>query len=376
MFAAVDLGDFMSTKVMVDELESRFIWKTMEDMGYLAVTPGVRELSRWPLYRELISSGSIQSVSSNLTVVENGQAIRPGVETLVKNIGGVDVGFFALIGGNELTTVQKPQGIDFVHVDPVEAASRIVPELRKQVEVVVLMSQLGPQETNNLIRTVPGIDVALYGRIPSWKERAEMVGSTIVQETGVRGQFLGELVLIVDPDGRIVDWGSRNVALDAKYPEDPEVDAAAKQIEAEGKELAKAAQQKKTSELEEKFSSERFLSVAKCQRCHEAEHNQWVQTAHARAFSTLVAKGKETDKECVGCHVTGWQQPTGFVDKSASPDLMNVQCESCHGVGTMHGRGEDAIPISKETCTRCHSGEWGEKFDYVSYVAKVNHSVR
>jgi 2',3'-cyclic-nucleotide 2'-phosphodiesterase (5'-nucleotidase family) len=364
----------MSTRRIIDELETRFIWQTMEDMGYLATTPGVRELSNWSLFKELTASSSIQSVSSNLSVVEGGVEKAAGIDYLVTEIGGVEVGFFALIGSNELTTVKKQEGVEFKSVDPVRAASRIVPELREQVEVVVLMSQLSPNETRNLIESVPGIDVALYGRQPSWKQRARTIGSTICQETGLRGQYLGELVLIVDPDGRIVDWGSRNAPLDKKFAENAEVAAAANRVEAEGKELVKEQQRKKTSELENKLSSERFLGVAKCQRCHEAEHKQWASTAHARAFGTLIAEGKEADKNCVGCHVTGADSPSGFISKATSPEMVNVQCEECHGVGTKHGRGKHATPVTIKTCKSCHTGEWGKDFNYSSYMKKVVHS--
>jgi len=363
----------MSSKRLVDELETRFIWKTMEEMGYLAATPGVRELSKWPLYSDLVSASPIQSISSNLTVVENGTEMPVGVDKLVIDIGGVDVGFFAVMGENELTTVKKPEGIEFKHVDPIEAAKRIVPELLQQSELVVLISQLSSQETKHLLQEVPGIDVALYGRNPAWKDRAVMEGATITQQTGMRGQFIGELVLILDPDGQIADWGSRNTPLDEKFPENAEVDAAAKQVQAEGKELMKAQRKQQTSEMEKKLTSEQYLGADKCQRCHEAEHKQWAGTAHAKAFGTLVTEGREADKECIGCHVTGWKEPNGFVDKVASPELENVQCESCHAVGTKHGRGIHAVPVTEETCASCHKGEWGKDFDFASAVAKVNH---
>ena len=93
---------------------------------------------------------------------------------------------------------------------------------------------MSPQETDDLLRKVSGIDVALYGRNPGWKERAEKIAATITQQTGLRGQYVGQLVLIVDPDGRIVDWGSRNVALDAKIPENAEVAAAVKVTDSPG----------------------------------------------------------------------------------------------------------------------------------------------
>lgn len=375
-FALVDLGDFMTNEVGVGELKNRFIWKTMEQMGYVASTPGVRELMNWPLYSELLASSPIRAISSNLIVIENGVEKPVGLERLVIPVGGVRVGFFALIGGSEVASVQRPAGIDFRHLSALEAAQRIVPELRKEAEVVVLMSELSPQETDDLLKQVPGIDVALYGRQPAWKDRAEKVFNSITQQTGLRGMYAGQLVLIVDPDGRIVEWGSRNVALDpSAYPEKPEIAAAVKQVEDKAKEQQRQAQQQKASELENKISSDKYIGAEKCRRCHEPQYQQWMASGHAQAIPTLVAAGKHQEAECLSCHVTGWKQPGGYTVGVKEPNLENVQCEACHDVGTKHGRGELAAKITEETCTRCHTGEWGKAkgFDYASYLQKVTH---
>jgi 2',3'-cyclic-nucleotide 2'-phosphodiesterase (5'-nucleotidase family) len=230
-FALLDLGDFMSV-TWAGEMETRFIWKQMEDMGYAATTPGVREVGNWRLFQDLLRGSTIQCVSSNLTVVEGGKRRPAGLRTLVAETGGVRFGFFGLLGDPEMTPgEQPPAGIEFEHADPVETARQIVPELRARAEIVVLLSQLTSEDTESLIEQVPGIDVALFGRQPHWDEWPGRIGQTITQSTGARGRFAGELVLVVDPSGRILQWGSHNARLDRVVPEDPEVLAAVKQLE-------------------------------------------------------------------------------------------------------------------------------------------------
>jgi 5'-nucleotidase len=112
-----------------------------------------------------------------------------------------------------------------VFADPFQVAQELVPELRKQAEVVVLLSQMTTPDTNRLIQEVPGIDAALYGNLAPWVERCSEVGTTVVNQTGTRGQYLGHLVLIVDPDGKVIDWGSKNVQMAENIPEDEEVAA-------------------------------------------------------------------------------------------------------------------------------------------------------
>jgi 2',3'-cyclic-nucleotide 2'-phosphodiesterase (5'-nucleotidase family) len=369
----VDLGDFINTEETVGDLKNHFIWQTMERTGCQISVPGIRELSKWQEYQSLLSDGQIHPVLSNVTVVQNGVEKPAGLHTYVVDVGGVRVGFFALMGANELTTAKPDSGIEFRSQDVVATAQRIVPELRKQAEVVVMVSQMSVQETEDLLRNVPGIDVSLYGRNPGYKERAEKVASTITQQTGLRGQYAGQLVLIVDPDGRIVDWGSRNVALDAKIQENAEVAAAAKEIDSQAKEMLQKEIKHKTSEIEERISSERFIGAEKCGRCHEAQYTQWLTTSHARAFAALEKDNKQKEEKCVGCHVTGWQQASGYALNTSEPDLKNVQCESCHDVGTKHGRGSQVAKVTKDTCLNCHTGEWAKGFDFAAYLPKVTH---
>lgn len=363
-FVHIDLGDFVNSEATVGDMKTRFIWKTMKQMGCQVSVPGIRELNAWLLYQELLTDGQIQSVVSNLTVLQGGAEKPAGLPTYVMDVGGVRIGFFALMGANELTTAKPPEGVEFRSQDVLSTAQRLVPELRKQAEIVVLLSQMSPQETDDLLRKVSGIDVALYGRNPGWKERAEKVGATIAQQTGLRGQYAGQLVLIVDPDGRIADWGSRNVAFDTKIPENPEVAAGVKVTDSQAKEILKSETNRKSSEIEGKISSERFIGADKCGRCHEAQFTQWLTTPHARAFDTLERDSKQEDEKCVGCHVTGWQKPNGFALNSSDPDLKNVQCESCHDVGTKHDRTGQASKVSKEDLSELPHGRVGERFRF------------
>lgn len=374
-FALVDLGDFTNTEATVGELKTRYVWKTMEQLGYDASTPGVRELTNWTLYRELVAASPIKSVATNLVVVENGKESPAGLSTFVMDIGGVRVGFFSLIGAAEVSSATPPAGIEFRPQDPLTVARATVPELRKEAEIVVLMSEMSPQETDELLKQVQGIDVALDGRQPAWIDRAQKSTNTIVQQTGLRGQFVGQLVLIVDPSGKITEWGSRNGPLDSVYPEKAEITAQIKQVEDQAKEMLKIDQQKKASEIESKISSDKFLGSEKCQRCHEQQYAHWLTTPHANAFATLEKQQKQADAQCVKCHVTGSGQPGGYVADVKDPDLRNVGCESCHAIGTKHGRGDKAAPITEATCTACHTGEWGKAkgWDFAAYMAKVKH---
>jgi hypothetical protein len=78
-----------------------------------------------------------------------------------------------------------------------------------------------------------------------------------------------------------------------------------------------------------------FVGAALCATCHQAEHAFWSTTRHARAYDTLEKQDKQFNLDCVGCHVTGYDEPGGSTVVQVS-SLENVQCETCHGAGSRH----------------------------------------
>jgi hypothetical protein len=101
-----------------------------------------------------------------------------------------------------------------------------------------------------------------------------------------------------------------------------------------------------------------FVGVTSCETCHEKEAKFWRATRHAGAYQTLADKDRQYTLACVGCHVTGYAAPGGStvtdVDK-----LKDVQCENCHGAGSIHAKmkTKDTItrtPARQLCANRCH----------------------
>lgn len=211
----------------------------MKSLDLAAITPGPRELTYWPFFKGCLADGAIPIVSSNLVYTEGGTEKPVGQTHLVIERNGVKVGLMGLMGGTQFSSARIPPEADVRFQDPFERAPQVLAQLREEgAEIVVLMSELSTADTEKLLEQVPGIDLAFYGNMPTWAEGAEKVGSTIVQKTGTRGQYLGQLTVIVDPEGRIIDFGSQNGALLAEsYGEDPELAARVSEVEEEMKRI-------------------------------------------------------------------------------------------------------------------------------------------
>ena len=99
------------------------------------------------------------------------------------------------------------------------------------------------------------------------------------------------------------------------------------------------------------------LKLAACV-CHSDIIAQWKTTAHAKAFSTLVKNNKQFEPKCLQCHTTRFDEPDGFNMKQQQMNLVNIQCESCHGLADEHLSSMKPIPTKKPTldvCKKCHN---------------------
>jgi hypothetical protein len=110
----------------------------------------------------------------------------------------------------------------------------------------------------------------------------------------------------------------------------------------------------------------KYVGVTKCRICHMDQYNTWNETKMAHAFDSL--QGDETkNADCLKCHVTGYGKEGGFKDVASTPQMENIQCEACHGPGSLHveaagknlgneGAWEKHIDkVPQESCVVCHN---------------------
>jgi len=100
-----------------------------------------------------------------------------------------------------------------------------------------------------------------------------------------------------------------------------------------------------------------YVGVERCATCHKEEYAFWQTTPHAGAYKVLADQFKEYNLDCVGCHVTGYDKPGGSTVTHVT-GLEDVQCENCHGPGSIHASTGMKATIqrtpSPDACKGCH----------------------
>ena len=118
-----------------------------------------------------------------------------------------------------------------------------------------------------------------------------------------------------------------------------------------------------------------YVSYKKCKTCHKDIYESWETTTHYTNFQAVLDSTGLSDTTCFSCHATGYGEPGGFIDTTETPDLIGVQCESCHGPGSLYKKfsimkdHEKAVAAgmfeqTEEVCTRCHTEEQTPDFNY------------
>ncbi len=365
----MDAGDWSGIQDYERE-KTGFLLDMMELLGYDAVTVGEREFNYGYRYLvELTEKSKLPVVSANIRDKATGKLVWKPYVVVRKQ------GFRVAITGLFQPTIQLKAGGDSVQVDdPVATAQQLIPEMRQKADVVVVLSHLGRTESLDLASVVSGIDVLVVGHQPSLILAGRKVNATMAVHSGTQGQNVGETLLYMEGK-KVGEIAGKVVILMPEVGERADVAKLAKDFEDQQNERLKKKQQEEALEqVKQTGAGDRFLGMDACISCHQPQYDQWKTTAHAHAFATLESQSKEATPDCVSCHVTGWNLSGGYRNQATTQGLKNVQCETCHGMGTMHNMFDATAAAPAESlCVTCHTPDNDPSWNYAAKLPKVVH---
>lgn len=152
--------------------------------------------------RELQSMVSFPMRGANVIDRETGKSFL-GEPRMVVTAGGLRVGLLALGYHNTALTTAPENVAGLSFTDGIEAARRLVPNLRPKADVVVVVSHQGTKVDRELAREVPGIDVIVAAHSHDDLGDGERVGGTLIVQAGSDATELGEVRVRVAAGGRV-----------------------------------------------------------------------------------------------------------------------------------------------------------------------------
>jgi hypothetical protein len=366
----VDAGDLTGPQAATREPRAMFLIEIMKQMGYDGLTLGGADarLGR-DLLHSLATDPSVPLVSANLREADTGNRFLAPSRVVRKGKLRVGITAVTTLGAGALEDIGLEVG------DPRRELEDVLPELRRESDVIVLLANVGLPEAKALSESFDGmIDIVVMGLGTPGVGRTlrEEGGSVYVRATG-RGQGIG-VSRVGLKDGRVDLLSADEELLFHDVPEDPDMAALVETFLTNLNEILRENTPPRPAEREAR-DGHYYLGAKTCAECHAREFEIWLETPHSIAFDTLVMDQAESLPECYVCHVTGAGDPVGYhPTQEQAQSLQGVQCEVCHGKGTRHARdGSYGHSLRMDSCASCHDEANSPAFDPDVYWRMIEH---
>lgn len=252
-YLLLDNGDLFSRPQKRPLLAAGLIADAMNKMKYDAVNLGEREFSHgMSLVKRLAESAEFALLSANV------EARDPlWVPYIIKKISGVSVAVVGVVDPGFMSGNGKPS---VTVLDTENVLNVLIPKLRETADICVLLSHTGYEGTIDLVKRVPGIDIAISGHGKKMQKPVK-TGNTIVTAASYNGEFVGVLTINWDIDNRKIDgFDGVLIHLGKEFNGDPEILNIIQEYSAMAGEQAQAAKRKAINvERLKKMTPEEFM---------------------------------------------------------------------------------------------------------------------
>lgn len=233
-----DVGDFMDGTAFSVEYRGEADVAAMNALGYTIGTHGNHEFNNpRAQWQKLVRMAQYRLVCANVVDANTKQPLIKPYEIL--DVEGARIAVFGLVTESTRGYPATREGVEIL--DATATARDLVPKLRQQADIVILLSHLGVEVDERLAREVPGIDVIVGGHShtrlakPLFAPHGNLVSAfrkngTVIVQAFQWGGELGRLEVILrrDPnDGRWTFMSYRGdlILVSPNIPDDPAVKA-------------------------------------------------------------------------------------------------------------------------------------------------------
>lgn len=232
----VDVGDFHDGTAFSIEYRGQADVAVMNAMGYTIATHGNHEFNNSRAqWQQLAQMARFPIVCANVVDANTKEPLFKPYEIL--QVEGARIAVFGLLTESTRGYPATREGIEIT--DSLEAARQLVPRLRQEADVVVLLSHLGYENDLRLVREVPGIDIIIGGHSHTRLAKPEFVpagapesafrkNGTVIAQAFQWGGELGKLEVILRRDPQTGKWTPMSyrgelLLVSPDIPEDPAV---------------------------------------------------------------------------------------------------------------------------------------------------------
>jgi len=200
-----------SQEVELNKKRTQVYLKSMEIMGYDALGIGKDEFNfEKGFLIDAIENTKLNFLSCNLEL----DGASPFI---IKELGKTKIGIIAVSPSSKLNKDQ-----DFSKT--LKAVKNNLKKLRKQADIVIMLSQLHSGLDEKMLEKTGGIDIIVSSTMKTKYKENEKIGSTIYLKPYLWTRNLGVLELDVE-DGEIKSFTTKKLEMERSIPDDPKIKA-------------------------------------------------------------------------------------------------------------------------------------------------------
>ena len=206
----VDSGDLFFKPRAIGSVESHraranLIGKAFLRMKADAINIGDEDLAQGIEFLQAESTRGLPLISANLISASSGKRIFPAYR--IKRVEDLRIAFIGLM--SNWTGPLSRSVADIIRVkNPAEALREILPEVRAQADLAILLSDLGSHGDALLVRSIPDLPIVLGGHEGRFQKYPQMEGRSYLFQSYTKGMYVGFLRLNVkNPSASFHDQG-------------------------------------------------------------------------------------------------------------------------------------------------------------------------
>lgn len=201
---------FRSEEKWLKQLKAEFMVKAFKMLPYDAINIASLEVQAVGIFlKTFASSSNLSLISSNLKGIRDlNRDLKPYI---IKNLGKYR---FAVFGIALNRYLQKDQAGNFNFIDTAESIKKYLPEIKQQVDYIILLSDAQIKDLKILLNEIPDIDIAVAGEGPYSDFEPEIYNRTIILKNIAGGGTVGTAKIWFDGSGKISNIQGELILLD------------------------------------------------------------------------------------------------------------------------------------------------------------------
>ena len=216
----LDAGNALIGQDLSMKSKGMVIVDAMNAMGYDAMAIGGLDLQEGlDAFLDAMKEARFAAVACNVVSIASGKPLLQPY-TIIQRNGG-RFGILGVSGSDLLTAADASSRLKVL--DAVETVRQYLPEVRKQSDVVIVLSQLGLEGSKALAEAVTGLDIIVSGGTTELLESPVQVGDTLVVQAGYNGEWLGRLDVGLASAGKLTEPKVQIITLGPEIADDPDL---------------------------------------------------------------------------------------------------------------------------------------------------------